>query len=406
MKIYCSKICHIFLVLAISALITGTAFSQSSTAVKLSEIEQIRNLTLLQQENMDRLKSYVENEFQEMFEARDPSDKAQGLLKIAKSNSRQEEVRQTYSDTYTLAVLEAAKKVQAQSLSNGDKNLFLQTVIVIAGADNKLSIPTLLELIKSDIPEVKYWAISGFGTKDISKYFLSDEGKSDFNNVISALNGLLENEDSPNVIGNIANIAVLTTDEGIELLDSCVKKRAKQYQAWKNVGNEMIDYQMFQKAISVVRSGVHRDFKRRETKLMHIASEIYWLAWQRYMLGNSVKQEGSDAEISILENSKSQNNLLTILVEGEKQLLTIAADPGDQTDYRMTSNYLMNNSWAVLNRRVEKLVGKTGMVQNKFDIYGSKTEIDLATVEAPPAELVENAKNYAKVRNSLIQAEY
>ena len=406
MKIYCLRICQLFLVIALPALMAETLLGQNTSSVRLSDIEQIRNLTLLQQETMDKLKSYINNEFNEMFEVKDPSDKTQNLLKIAQSLSRQEEVRQMYSDSYTQAVLDAASKVQTQSMNIGDKNIYLQCVIVIAGADNKLTIPTLLELIKSDMPEVKYWAISGFGTKQISMYFNSEEGKNDFNTVVSALNEMLANEESDSIIGKIADVALLTTDEGINLLDSCVKKRAKQYQAWKNIGNEMVDYRMFMKTISVVRSGVHKDFKRRESQLMHIASEIYWLAWQRYQLGSSAQPEGSEKEISIFENSTSLNNLLTILIEGEKQLLLVAATPGEQPDYRMTSNYLMNNSWAVLNKRVDVLIGKTGMVQKMFDIYGSKTEIDLPQLNAPPAELVENAQNFSKIRKNLIQAEY
>ena len=391
------------LVLVVVALTTNISFAQEVTRVRSSEIDQIRNMTLLQQEDMDRLKSYVQSEFDDLFEARDPSDKASNLLKISQSLSRQSDVKQLYSDSFTQAVLESAKKVQAQCIETGNTSVYLQTVIIIAGTDNKIAIPALLEHLKSNLIEVRYWAISGFGTPALTDYLGSDDGKNDLTKISAALNELLANETSANIIGKIAEVAVLATDEGIELLDSCIKKRTQQYQAWENVGNELIDHQVFMRIINTVRSGIHKDFKRREAELMHIASQIYWMAWQRYYLGNSMTNESSDTEISIFVNGTSQNNLLTTLIEGEKQLLAIT---GEQPDYRMTSNNLINNRWEVLERRVEVLIGRSGAVQRIFEIYGNRTETDLPKFEVPPAKLLKNAENYLQVTKNLLDTEY
>ena len=402
------KICrcitiNLLLVAILTTLTANIAFGQATSSVRQSEIEQIRNLTLLQQANMDTLKAYVLGEFESMFDVRDPSDKTQALLSVSQSNSRQDNVKQMYSDTFTNAVLEATVKVQEQSLSMGEDNIYLQTIIVIAGTDNKLAIPALLAQIKSDKPEVRYWAISGFGKPELAKYFQSPEGANDYSKVIAALDEIVANETSANVIGKIADVAVLTTDAGAKLFDKCVSKRVEQYQAWKNVGNEMIDYYMFLNAIQTVRANQNGGDNNTNSQLMHTACKIYWMAWQRYYLGNSLKKEGSDEEFSIFANSPSMSNLLTILIEGEKQLMQIS---GEQPDPRMNNSNLMNNRWEVLERRVDKLVGWSGMVAKKFEIYGEQTEADLPKFNAPPAEYLENAENLVKVQNNLLRASY
>ena len=398
--------CNIFHILfLLTAVMAGNYVSAQS--ISSQDVEVIRQRNLLRAEDMETIKNYVKQELTSMLDARDPSDKITEVAEINQSLSPQKDVKDMYSNEYTKAVLESVTEVQSQLTGMEDKEkanaIYIHTIQAIANTDNPLATDALLGYASNEDLNIRYFAIEGLSKPAITEYFSSDNGQATYKKVADGLKAVLNNETSPEVIGIIAEAAVLTSDTGIDLISSCVAKRASQYKSWNGIGNEMVDYHMMSKIISVVRSGVNADFKRKDASLMAVASEIYNLAWQRYYLGSKQIEPKSGEEYCIFNNTPSKSNLLTILVEGEKALASLTAD---DSSLKMTGGNLLRNSWQVLEKRVDKLVGLHGLVNDKFDIYGNKTETGLTTLPEPPAEMLENALNLAKLDKMLLEVEF
>ena len=397
----CAALCAIFGSLA------GTAMA----AVTLEEIANIRSKSVLREDtDMSTIDAFIEEQFAVMMRAQTlatAETPRQNLLANLASTSTTPSTRQSYSDRFAQALQAAGgdvfQRVREMPAGPLTRQLKLSTAIVMASTDNPLLIEDLLNLLKDDATDVRYWALRGLTTPTVQEYISTSEPDSEtVQNITQEIDKALPKESSGSVIAKMAQVSAALKDPqaAVTLLQSCIQRRADQYRSWQ-VDQESSDLTILNRVFELVSSGAFADDEAGHQirgNVVHDAARLLSLAYFRYRMGTTYTAE--DGSVSVLLSEKAMNDLRTLLIEGELGFYGITGNSGQQSRFKRglsKSDDLPNQYKTVL--------GVNGVVDRVFHIFPEDATTGFEPLPEPPEELVEKAANLTSLPEILLEDE-
>ena len=382
------------------------SWSDGAAGVSRGEIDQIRKLSVLQESHLAKLEQFITEQFELMKNSQsdpDASNPAQELSETSQSDVRRDEqLQKVYSNKFATVVKAANKNLWSYAEGLSDKKLAerlkLQGVAVLANVDNISVLDDLLVLCEDKAMEIRYWAVKGLTMPRVQEYLRANgaENEAARQKVITALDKILDAETDGLVIGQIA-LAGLPEGSGGRLLQKCVSKRVALYKNWQ-VDNELVDLDIIGSIMAAVSSGQLSNSQQAQVDLMRSAVELYTAAFLRYIKG--MRHEIDANKVIIVLSEASQNELLTLLVEGEKGFIRMA---NSTRSIRFLADAKKQN-WTVLYNSFGRLVGPKGDLQQVFPVYPATMEEGKYLVEIAdvPQSLVDAAVVREKMKEDVI----
>ena len=132
---------------------------------------------------------------------------------------------------------------------------------------------------------------------------------------------------------------------------------------------------------------IEERFRAQEIELVRSAVQLYTAAFERYV--KAMRYETSEGKTIAILPMASQQDLLTVLIEGEKHFIRISRS---ERSPRFVPE-VKKLRWRGLNNAFDRLLGSRGDVQRAFEIYPPNTEEGQRMVQlpGPPDELVQRA---------------
>ncbi len=393
--------------LILAMLCISMASSILSAQVSPVQIEGIRRKSVIAQADIDTIRAFVGEQLNLLLTTEagnDLDDITRGL--VTNSISINTAIRDAYSDAFCEALRDSYKQILDKTSQLPDDSakarVQIQVVITLALSDNVLLADDLLEQLASPNSEIRYWAVSAFLQPRIQNYTrnTTTEAQEVVRRVAGRMLQAAENETSPLILTRMAIFAVnsIKIGEANDLFKKCVQKRLAAYQNW-TVDNEQCDWELMQTIFEVVRSRRLQDFKERETSVMRSAAELYTAAFERFNRG--ARYTVNDNQTISLLDLESEASLMTILIEGEKNLLILT---GNRRGPRV-ANEISKTRWTAFPSIVSTLTGPTGDIQQVYSIY-TPDEISkntpLVKIDDPSQEVINAGMNRLQIRNKLL----
>ncbi len=387
-------------------LIVAAGCGETLSGVTRIEVDTIRNKRVLTDADLEVVKGYVNEQFNELLEADDAGDLAligRNLLGGSRYAMEGAESRRKYSDAYAkvvrlayLRVIRGLNNVEDKSLA---KSIRLTAAVVLANTDNVIVINDLVNMLKGESEELRYWAVRGLSMPNIQSYLVSgsDGAVAELQNVLSTLARTLQNESSGLVITQIALAApvrVQDNDQGVQLIQDAVAKRIKQYQMW-SVDNELMDWNVLDKIFTIIKSGRLTELKQMESAMMRSASALFSVAYDRMVKGMTHEVDG---KVVPLLQEKNHNELATLLIMGEEGFFNVC---NVQNRQKRFANAIPRGRYNELKANYAYLFNPTGPVNQLYNIFPKGTaQNDLPVVSEPPAELVDSMTRLHAIEKS------
>jgi len=402
--------------LCVAAAVVLTAGTAGRGAATKADIEKIRPLSVLTDEQLKQIDDFVAGQFNQMRGAREApavSQAAGDLTDTSQSRAAVAEGRLAYSDRYSAAVKQAyagalARGAELKKDAATDKQLLgeqmqIAAALVVASCDNPLLREDLLKLAAENDAAVRYWGVRGLTTENVRKYLQADANQDPRQQVLQALNagaGL----DNPAIVAEQIAVAAaqFPGDEAADkVLQQCVAKRLEPYRTWE-VRQEISDLGVLRAILSVAGQPWTPGNEGRRAALVRAAADLFSVAASRYIKG--MQYVGPDNVRLVLLTDEDQTGLETLLIEGERLWADVMArrQPGELYPARFREAITQRNM-----NRVESaylaLLGPDGAANRMFRLYPAG-EAGPAVLDAP-ADAIERARNMASRRDKLLKTD-
>ncbi len=376
------------------------ATRQAQALIARGEIDSVRSLNLLTEQDLQKVQTFVNEQFRLMAQAKAPSDilnPLRNLTESTRSTIKRPSIQMAYSNRYAQAVKKSYKMAFSRSVGRGNQRLAQQiqmaAAVVVAKTESTILIDDMANMLKSPVQAVRYWAAKGLAMPAIRMFFAASTGNAKSKKaaqlVATALQSTLQNEQSGLVIGQIAQASPLSIPAGTNILDDCVAKRLDAYKNWQ-IEDELIDWQILQRIFDAQQKNSLQPAQSRT--LMLDAAKLYTAACERYKI--AVTYKGSDGHILQLLPQANQNALQTILIEGEKDLMLLAKKPPENR----FENTIKSHRWSRLNTSLSAILR---VLNQKLNIYPKGTNINtpLVKIPAPPQKVIERAQILREIKS-------
>ena len=289
------------------------------SAVSTAEIDEIRKKPLLSDTDLSQIDTYIVENFNKLMRADthtviDETSAAihskRASIKVTTKKQYATKYCQTYLKTFKANFSKIAT-ILPEDLGAKTK---LTTAFLLAEIDHIDIIDELLNLIKNDDPQIRYWAIHGLSGKNIAVY-LHGDGIKKGEEVLNALQKSIATERHTFVIEQISKAAIypsLTQSSAIQI--TAINNRIDHYIDW-DVTDENIDITLITNIIYLANASNDSD---ERAQLVITAAKLWSAAFQRFYMG--IRHIGTNKRIISLFNQKSAISLISILIDGEKQI--------------------------------------------------------------------------------------
>jgi len=397
--------------------ITGVTRYSQGQLITSAQINDIQNKNILSETDLQTLGQYVKEQFTAIMAEQSFSasfqQAVQNLIQSASAKNRTSaETVQKYSDTYAQAVndMSAVAMKHAAGKENQDlaDQLRRSTVAIVSNTDNPLVLDTLLGLAGHEDPLIRYQAIRGLERPGMIRYFQGEQGKEKTDTLIGKLLSILDKENTPEVIRQIAySAAAADPVKAIEVLKKAMAKRLVLYTDW-TVQEELVDLDLYALAFNLLNNPAlqEQNNETAQKELVKSAGELYSAAFYRYAKGTQQKDEKGQV-LNVL-SSDSQTQLQTFLIEAEiilgravsQKAPEIAAGGG-------RFQKMISSPNRDLDRVYELLFGPAGILNRAFKF--SETQESgpplFAPIPDPPANLIEQANNIRNAQANILKIE-
>jgi hypothetical protein len=380
------------------------------------DIIRVRQINVLTAEHLDLIDEYVSERLGRIRFAEAPdvvADALNELRHVTQSEAADEEGRQIYSRRFSEAVQKELPEILKRAkelMGTGDPQLeqlgqqmAVSVPVLLVSCDNPIGLDELVALLDHPAASVRYWAVEGLGAA-ATLAALSNDASTQAR-VLEGMGKCLERENPAELQERIAQWAAkLPQESGVDaLFEKIVAQRIARYQAW-DVRQEMADLGIVRSIVAVAMTPEVLAARIRVPKLARLAADLYVAAGTRYVkaMGYELKTGERTEPLSLLSD-EGQKASETLLIDGEVQLLSLAARGTEVYTARMAESIASEN-WSLVQAAVNALAGTEGVLNRAYRIYAAGDE--QVTVPDAPEQVVDQARTLATLRRNLLEVEY